>query len=112
MILSLVSAGLCLPPQYPEEPPAKPQPYSYHYGVKDDYSKANFAKQETQDADGRVTGTIIIALPDGRIQTTKYSADAVNGYVAEVSYKGEPVFPDQSKDAPVYTDFTDKPVIR
>ena len=26
------------------------QPYTYQYGVKDDYSKANFAKTESQDA--------------------------------------------------------------
>ena len=27
-----------------------PQPYSYQYGVADDYSKANFQKTESQDA--------------------------------------------------------------
>ena len=58
-------------------------------------SKANFAKTESQDANGQVKGTFVIALPDGRIQTTKYTADAVNGYVAKVSYQGEPVYPVQ-----------------
>ena len=28
----------------------QPQPYEYQYGVKDDYSKTNFAKTESQDA--------------------------------------------------------------
>ena len=42
---------------------------------------------------GHVKGTYVIALPDGRIQTTTYTADPVNGYVAEVSYQGEPVYP-------------------
>ena len=74
-----------------------PQPYSYEYGVADDYSKTNFKKTETQDAKGVVTGSFTIALPDGRIQTTSYTADHVNGFVAEVSYSGEPVYPPEPK---------------
>merc|ERR1712203_1147062 len=70
-----------------------PQPFSYEYGVADDYSKANFKKTETQDASGNVQGSFTIALPDGRIQTTTYTADHVNGFVAEVTYSGEPVYP-------------------
>merc|ERR1711913_211790 len=70
-----------------------PQPYAYEYGVNDDYSKANFKKTETQDANGVVQGSFVIALPDGRIQTTKYTADHVLGFVAEVSYEGTPVYP-------------------
>merc|ERR1712123_477392 len=70
-----------------------PQPFAYEYGVADDYSKANFKKTETQDAEGKVAGSFTIALPDGRIQTTIYTADPVNGYVAEVSYEGTPVYP-------------------
>ena len=31
----------------PEEPP---KPYTYQYAVADDYSKANFQKTESQDA--------------------------------------------------------------
>ena len=61
--------------------------------MADDYSKANFKKSETQDANGVVSGSFTIALPDGRIQTTTYTADHVNGFVAEVSYSGEPVYP-------------------
>merc|ERR1712066_575560 len=49
-----------------------PQPYAYEYGVADDYSKANFKKTETQDANGVVAGSFVIALPDGRIQTTTW----------------------------------------
>lgn len=40
-------------------------------------------------------GQYVIALPDGRIQTTSYTADPLNGYVAEVSYTGTPVYPTQ-----------------
>merc|ERR1712002_1204256 len=85
--------------QYPA-PPAKyiekaepPQPYAYEYGVADDYSKSNFKKTGTQDAGGNVAGSFTIALPDGRIQTTKYTADHENGFIAEVTYEGTPVYP-------------------
>merc|ERR1712212_988863 len=70
-----------------------PQPDAYEYGVADDYSKANFRKTETQDAAGNVGGSFTIALPDGRIQTTTYTADHTNGFVAEVTYSGEAVYP-------------------
>merc|ERR1711962_226137 len=70
-----------------------PQPYAYEYGVADDYSKSNFRKTETQDANGNVGGSFTIALPDGRIQTTTYTADPIQGFVAEVTYSGEAVFP-------------------
>merc|ERR1712106_790812 len=79
-------------PTYPVEKLA-PQPYAYEYGVADDYSNANFKKTETQDANGLVQGSFTIALPDGRIQTTTYTADHVNGFVAEVTYQGTPVYP-------------------
>merc|ERR1712071_579216 len=64
------------PPAYHPAPAYKPveklppQPYAYEYGVADDYSKANFKKTETQDAEGKVAGSFTIALPDGRMQTT------------------------------------------
>ena len=70
-----------------------PQPFAYQYGVVDDYSKNNFAKTETQDAEGKVAGSFTIALPDGRIQTTTYTADHYNGFVAEVTYEGTAVYP-------------------
>merc|ERR1712106_535341 len=70
-----------------------PQPFAYTCGVVDDYSKNNFQKSETQDAEGKVAGSFTIALPDGRIQTTTYTADHYNGFVAEVSYEGTAVYP-------------------
>ena len=86
-----------------------PQPFAYEYGVNDDYSKANFKKTETQDAQGNVQGSFVIALPDGRIQTTAYTADHYNGFVAEVTYEGTPVYPPEPaggyghpKPAPAY----------
>merc|ERR1712048_100494 len=79
-------------PVYREEK-LPPQPFAYEYGVADDYSKANFKKTESQDGNGVVTGSFVIALPDGRIQTTTYTADHHNGFIAEVTYEGTPVYP-------------------
>merc|ERR1711976_506336 len=82
---ALVATAYGAPAPYAEEK-LPPQPYAYEYGVADDYSKANFKKTETQDANGVVAGSFVIALPDGRIQTTKYTADHVNGFVADLTY--------------------------
>merc|ERR1712071_410630 len=90
--LVAVASSQYAPAPYVEEK-LPPQPYAYEYGVADDYSKANFRKSETQDAGGNVAGSFTIALPDGRIQTTTYTADHTNGFVAEVTYSGEAVYP-------------------
>merc|ERR1712112_661644 len=81
-----------------EEEYLPPQPYTYEYGVSDDYSKAAFAKSESQNDVGAVTGSYKVNLPDGRIQTVTYTADPVNGYKAVVSYEGEPVYPPEPEE--------------
>merc|ERR1712128_276467 len=99
LALTLVaSASAAGPPAYGAPAPyvpvkLPPQPYAYEYGVADDYSKANFKKTESQDEYGNVLGSFTIALPDGRIQTTTYTADHTNGFIAEVSYEGTAVYP-------------------
>merc|ERR1712154_732179 len=104
LLLPLMAPSLRCPPSLPPRPrlqarrEAPPQPYAYEYGVADDYSKANFKKTETQDAEGKVAGSFTIALPDGRIQTTTYTADHYNGFVAEVTYEGTPVYPPEPKE--------------
>merc|ERR1712123_214106 len=77
-------------PSYEKE---VPQPYQYQYGVQDDYSGANFDAKV-------VTGSYTVHLPDGRIQTVKYTADHYNGYVADVTYEGTPVYPEAKPYAP------------
>merc|ERR1712215_652463 len=62
------------------EPAGKDEPYTYQYGVSDDYSKANFNAAETADGAGVVTGSYSVALPDGRTQHVKYTSDHYNGY--------------------------------
>merc|ERR1712025_1428285 len=76
------------------------EPYTYTYGVADDYSKANFQAAETSDANGVVSGSYTVALPDGRTQKVTYTADHVNGYVAEVTYEGVPVYPEAKPYVP------------
>ena len=69
-------------------------PYTYTYAVADDYSKANFNAEETSDGASNVQGGYSVALPDGRIQHVKYSSNAYDGYVADVTYEGTAVYPE------------------
>merc|ERR1719308_734211 len=78
-----------------------PAPYAYEYGVADDYSKAAFNAAETADGSGAVTGSYTVALPDGRTQRVSYTADGYNGYVADVTYEGVPVYPEVKPYVPV-----------
>merc|ERR1712186_148220 len=73
---------------------AEVSPYTYNYGVADDYSKAAFSQTESNDGTGVVEGSYSVILPDGRVQTVTYHANDVDGYVAEVSYAGEAQYPD------------------
>merc|ERR1711892_1315641 len=95
------AAPVVVAPAY-HEPAYKetPEPYTYTYGVADDYSKANFNAAETSDVNGVVSGSYTVALPDGRTQTVSYTADHVNGYVAEVTYEGVPVYPEAKPYVP------------
>ena len=90
-------------PAYHAKPAAyeeAPEPYTYTYGVADDYSNANFNAAETADANGAVSGSYSVALPDGRTQTVTYTANGYDGYVADVSYEGVPVYPEAKPYVP------------
>jgi len=43
---------------------------------------------------GLTQGQYQVALPDGRVQTVTYTVDGPSGYVANVEYSGEAVYPD------------------
>merc|ERR1719220_2720618 len=73
---------------------AEVSPYTYNYGVADDYSKAAFSQTESNDGTGVVEGSYQVNLPDGRVQTVTYHANDIDGYVAEVSYAGEAQYPE------------------
>ena len=94
------------PPAYgpptPYHAPAKlpPQPFSYQYGVADDYSGANYEKAENQDASGNLQGSYRVNLPDGRVQIVTYTADHQNGFIADVKYEGTAVYPEEKPYAP------------
>ena len=47
---------------------------------------------------GLVSGEYVVALPDGRIQTTRYEASPRLGYRAQVSYQGRASHPDNNKE--------------
>merc|ERR1719369_898946 len=67
-----------------------PPVYSYQYGVNDDYSGANF--QQSENRDGYSTsGIYTVALPDGRVQTVKYT-DNGDGVIQDVTYEGVPQY--------------------
>merc|ERR1712223_1772621 len=89
------------PPKYAPAPkpygkPEKefpPQPYQFEYGVADSYSGSKFQAAETQDGEGTVLGSYTVNLPDGRTQIVTYKADHYGGFVADVKYEGEAVYP-------------------
>lgn len=82
------------PPKHYGDPyKIPPRPFSYAYGVNDEYSGASFDKKETQDEHGVVSGEYRIALPDGRTQIVTYHADHQNGFIADVKFEGKPHHP-------------------
>ena len=85
-------------PVYKEEP----APYKYEYGVHDDYTGTTFNAGEASDDYGNVEGSYSVALPDGRTQHVKYHADHYGGYVADVTYEGEPHYAEVAHPAPYH----------
>merc|ERR1719350_1248849 len=54
---------------------AEVSPYTFNYGVADEYSGAAFTQSESNDGTGVVEGSYSVNLPDGRIQTVNYHAN-------------------------------------
>jgi len=79
-----------------------PKPFAFEYGVADSYSGATFGASETTDGK-TLSGSYSVNLPDGRVQTVTYTADpyGYGGYVANVAYTGEAVYPEY-KPAPYH----------
>ena len=70
-----------------------PTPYNYEYGVNSPHHGSVFSQKETRD-NYNTAGEYRVNLPDGRIQIVSYSAGP-HGYIADVKYEGEPVYPEQ-----------------
>merc|ERR1712128_42987 len=78
------------PAGYAAQDLAEPPVYNYQYGVSDDYSGASFQQSETRDGYA-TSGSYTVALPDGRIQTVKYT-DNGDGIIQDVTYEGDPQY--------------------
>jgi len=70
-----------------EEVPGVAQ-YSFGYSIADTETGDSKARQETRNGDV-TSGSYSVADPDGRIRTVTYTADAVHGFQAQVTYDGE-----------------------
>ena len=75
-------------------------PYSFQYLVDEAEKGLYFGQKESSDGE-TVTGIYRVALPDGRLQTVKYTADDTNGYVATVTYEHGPAHVPDSYPAPI-----------
>merc|ERR1712213_151613 len=89
------------PAPYPAEaayPDIKPS-YNYQFGVNDpEYSGAVFSHQENRE-DYNTQGEYRVNLPDGRVQIVSYTAGP-EGYVADVTYEGEAIYPEEAPYKP------------
>ena len=66
--------------------PQEPAKYDFMYEVDAPEYGNQFGHQEQRDGD-LTQGSYHVLLPDGRVQTVQYVADA-NGYRPQVSYQG------------------------
>ena len=64
--------------------------------MSDSYSN-NFGHSESRDS-YKTSGSYRVILPDSRTQIVTYTADE-NGYVADVKFEGEAVFPAETKSS-------------
>ncbi|XP_065564881.1 adhesive plaque matrix protein-like [Artemia franciscana] len=113
IVCALISAAFAAPQQYPKpenkqdykpaeyKPSYKAADYKYEYApyqfawaVKDDYTYNDYAHEQVTDDKGYTKGSYRVLLPDGRVQTVTYSADAYSGYNADVQYTGEAKYPE------------------
>lgn len=62
--------------------------YSFGYSIADTETGDSKTRQETRNGDV-TTGSYSVADPDGRIRRVTYTADAINGFQAQVTYDGE-----------------------
>lgn len=67
-------------------------PFDFAYAVNDVEHGNDYSHNAVSDGD-ITRGEYRIQLPDGRLQVVKYTADWKNGFNAQVSYEGQPSYP-------------------
>ncbi|CAI6348541.1 unnamed protein product [Macrosiphum euphorbiae] len=86
--------------------PVNPNPaYAYKYGVSDP-ATGDYKTAEESLSNGVVQGQYSLAEPDGTVRTVSYTADDVNGFVAQVTKGAKviaPAAPVYAAPAPVYS---------
>ena len=73
--------------------------YRFGYSVADTTTGDSKVREEERDGDV-VRGSYSVADPDGRIRTVTYTADALNGFQAQVTYDGQEGPPSIGINAP------------
>jgi len=85
--------------------------YNFGYSIADTLTGDSKTREESRDGDV-VRGSYSVADPDGRIRTVTYTADAVHGFQAKVTYDGAegPVAIPFNAPAPATTAVASAPV--
>lgn len=104
---AVVHASPIAYPAYPSAAyPVNPNPaYTYKYGVSDP-ATGDYKTAEESLSNGVVKGQYSLAEPDGTVRTVSYTADDVNGFVAQVTKGAKviaPAAPVYAAPAPVYS---------
>ncbi|XP_064113559.1 pro-resilin-like [Macrobrachium nipponense] len=76
-----------------DDDPKGPAKYSFKYAVDDAESGNNYGHGESRDG-AAIQGSYVIRLPDSRTQKVSYTVNGDSGYVADVTFDGEPNYPD------------------
>jgi len=82
----LAAAAPSTPPTYGHAYHTPGQGYEYSWAVQDDASYNEYRHQESS-VDDVVNGFYQVLLPDGRLQTVKYTVEGDSGFVADVTYE-------------------------
>ena len=68
------------------------RPYSYNFGVNDEYSGVDYNRAESRSDLGVTKGSYTVALPDGRIQTVSYTGkEALKTDLLGIVYDSQPI---------------------